>query len=31
MFQLVKRLGDFPNTIYFLSFDNEVVIKANEI
>jgi len=30
IFQLVKSLGDFPNTIYLLSFDKEVVIKALE-
>lgn len=28
MFQLVKSLADFPNTLYFLSFDKEVVINA---
>lgn len=28
VFQLVKALGDFPNTIYFLSFDYEIVTNA---
>ena len=28
MFQLVKSLGDFKNTIYLLSFDKNVVINA---
>lgn len=28
MFQLVKALGDFPNTVYFLAFDRDVVVKA---
>lgn len=28
VFQLVKSLADFPHTIYFLSFDKDVVIKA---
>lgn len=28
VFQLVKSLGDFPNTIYLLSFDKKVVINA---
>ncbi len=28
VFQLVKVLGDFPNTIYFLSFDYEIVTNA---
>lgn len=28
IFQLVKSLGDFPNTIYLLAFDKEVVINA---
>lgn len=28
MFQLIKSLGDFPNTIYLLAFDKEVVINA---
>ena len=28
IFQLVKKLGDFPNTIYFLSFDQQVVLNA---
>ncbi|MDY6895310.1 MAG: P-loop NTPase fold protein [Thermotogota bacterium] len=28
IFQLVKSLADFPNTIYLLSFDKEVVINA---
>jgi predicted KAP-like P-loop ATPase len=27
-FQLVKSLADFPNTLYFLSFDKNVVINA---
>ncbi len=32
IFQLVKMLGDFPNTIYVLSFDKEVVSRAlNEV
>ncbi|HPG41258.1 MAG TPA: P-loop NTPase fold protein [bacterium] len=30
IFQLVKKLGDFPNTIYILSFDKNVVLKAFE-
>ncbi len=29
-FQLVKSLADFPNTIYFLTFDREIVSKALE-
>lgn len=28
IFQLVKMLGDFPNTIYVLAFDRCVVVKA---
>jgi len=28
IFQLIKSLGDFPNTIYLLAFDKEVVINA---
>lgn len=28
IFQLVKALGDFPNTVYMLAFDRDVVIKA---
>ncbi|HKZ01785.1 MAG TPA: P-loop NTPase fold protein [Pyrinomonadaceae bacterium] len=28
MFQLVKMLGDFPNTVYLLAFDRGVVVKA---
>ena len=30
IFQLVKMLGDFPNTIYILAFDRSVVVKALE-
>jgi predicted KAP-like P-loop ATPase len=30
IFQLVKILGDFPNTVYFLAFDRDVVINALE-
>lgn len=30
MFQLVKSLGDFKNTIYLLAFDKNVVINALE-
>jgi len=30
IFQLVKLIADFPNTIYLLSFDREVVVKALE-
>jgi predicted KAP-like P-loop ATPase len=30
MFQLVKSLGDFKNTIYLLAFDKKVVINALE-
>jgi Predicted P-loop ATPase len=29
-FQLVKSLADFPNTIYLLTFDNNVVVNALE-
>ena len=28
IFQLVKLIADFPNTIYFLSFDRDVVVEA---
>jgi predicted KAP-like P-loop ATPase len=28
IFQLVKALGDFPNTVYLLAFDRDVVVKA---
>lgn len=28
IFQLVKALGDFPNTVYFLAFDRNVIVKA---
>jgi len=28
IFQLIKMLGDFPNTIYLLAFDRNVVINA---
>jgi predicted KAP-like P-loop ATPase len=28
IFQLVKSLADFPNTIYLLSFDKDVIINA---
>lgn len=28
VFQLVKSLADFPNTVYLLSFDKDVVINA---
>ena len=28
MFQLVKVLGDFPNTIYLLAFDQTIVVNA---
>lgn len=30
IFQLVKSLADFPNTIYLLAFDRNVVVKAIE-
>lgn len=30
VFQLIKTLGDFPNTIYLLAFDRNVVINALE-
>ena len=30
IFQLIKSLGDFPNTIYLLAFDKNVVTKAME-
>ena len=28
IFQLIKSLGDFPNTVYLLAFDKNVVINA---
>jgi len=28
IFQLIKSLGDFPNTIYLLAFDKDVIINA---
>lgn len=28
VFQLVKSLGDFPNTVYLLAFDKDVVVNA---
>lgn len=28
IFQLIKSLGDFPNTIYLLAFDKNIVAKA---
>jgi len=28
IFQLVKAVADFPNTVYLLAFDKEVVVKA---
>ena len=28
IFQLIKSVGDFPNTIYLISFDHDVVINA---
>ncbi len=28
VFQLVKMLGDFPNTIYILAFDRKIVVNA---
>jgi predicted KAP-like P-loop ATPase len=28
IFQLVKKIADFPNTIYLLSFDKQVVLNA---
>jgi len=28
IFQLVKALGDFPNTVYLLAFSREIVVKA---
>lgn len=32
VFQLVKSLADFPNTVYLLSFDRDVVVNAlNEV
>lgn len=30
VFQLVKMLGDFPNTVYLLAFDRSVIVKALE-
>jgi len=30
IFQMIKSLGDFPNTIYLLAFDKTVVINALE-
>ena len=30
IFQLVKAIADFPNTIYVLAFDRDVVVKAIE-
>jgi len=30
IFQLIKQLGDFPNIIYLVAFDKQVVIKALE-
>lgn len=30
VFQLIKSLADFPNTVYFLAFDKGVVINALE-
>ena len=30
IFQLVKMVGDFPNTLYVLAFDRGVVVKALE-
>jgi len=30
VFQLVKSLADFPNTVYLLTFDRNVVVKAIE-
>lgn len=28
IFQLIKVLGDFPNTVYLLAFDRKIVVKA---
>lgn len=28
IFQLIKAIGDFPNTVYFLSFDKKIVNNA---
>lgn len=28
VFQLVKSLADFPNTVYILSFDRDIVVRA---
>ena len=28
IFQLIKSLGDFPNTVYLLAFDKDVVLNA---
>lgn len=30
VFQLVKSLADFPHTVYILSFDYDVVVRALE-
>lgn len=30
IFQLIKCIADFPNTIYLLSFDRDIVVKALE-
>lgn len=30
IFQLIKSLGDFPNMIYLVAFDKEVVVRALE-
>lgn len=30
IFQLIKKLGDFPNIVYLVAFDKKVVIKALE-
>ena len=30
VFQLVKNLADFPNTVYLLAFDYDIVVKALE-
>ena len=30
VFQLIKALADFPNTVYLLAFDREIVVKALE-
>ncbi len=31
LFQVVKAVADFPNVIYLLAFDREVVVKALEV